>query len=123
MSHYKTALCYQAQDPDDCCEQSTSHSHFSSSFPNTTEFYTWLQHQVAVIKAANNGHQQFYTRKQLEILDLIEADVINFLYELREEFHLDYNLADFLDRIILPNITTIKPDDIDEEEDHGHFDE
>lgn len=59
----------------------------------------------------------YYSRKQVEILDLIEADVIDFLFEIREEFNLRYNLADFLDDIVFPNMSTLKEEDLNDDDD------
>jgi hypothetical protein len=75
------------------------------------------------LKRDRSGKQSFYTKKQVEILDLVEADVIDFLYEIRQEFDCHYNLADFLDGIVFPNMSSIRVDDVDEEEDHASFDE
>jgi hypothetical protein len=127
MLDYKTALCHQAQDPEHDPDQDVLCDR-SKTFPNSAAFYDWLQQQIEDYRnrAARDAYnkQQFYSKKQIDLLDLIEADVINFIYEMREEHGVNcINMAEFLDEIILSNTSSIKADDIDDEEDQGTFDD
>jgi hypothetical protein len=87
-------------------------------FASIADFYTWFYQDAS---RAPNG--DYYTKTQMEILDLIESDVIDFLYELRVDHNVEINITDFLDSVVLPNINYPKVDDIDDEDESGLFDE
>lgn len=115
MKDYKDALSYaEGEDVIETVQSFCTAPEFSS----VAEFYTWCNHDTRKVAKMDS-----YTKTQMEILDLIESDVIDFLYELRVDHNVDINIADFLDRVILPNINYPKVDDIDDEDDSGLFDD
>ncbi len=124
MQNYKSVLCYQTQPVDQdqdqllFCQQSPSNSR---SFTSSCDFHDWLYYQMRDYRVSiitrDPPKPLYYSRKQVEILDLIEADVIDFLFEIREEFNLRYNLADFLDDIVFPNMSTLKEEDLNDDDD------
>lgn len=122
MSDYKLALSHQERE--ESCYSPPSLQ--SKTFANANAFYSWLHqetemHQRRIAENANSS--TCFSKKHVELLDLVESDVIDFLFELREEFGIQYSLPEFLDRVILPNISINKVDDVEDEEDSGIIDE
>jgi hypothetical protein len=114
MKDYKLALSYTDGETD----APTHPVVVAPSFEDLDEFYIWCGQNTIRESCINS-----YTKRQMEILDVIESDVIDFLYELRVEHNVALNITEFLDKVILPNISCPKNDEIDDEEESGIFDE
>ena len=113
MKDYKDAL----GKGEDASETVPSVS-IAPEFASIAEFYAWFNQDARRAPKVDS-----YTKTQMEILDLIESDVIDFLYELRVDHNVDINITDFLDNVVLPNINYPKIEDIDDEDESGLFDE
>lgn len=90
----------------------------SQEFASIAEFYAWFDQDKR-----RAPKEDSYTKTQMEILDLIESDVIDFLYELRVDHNVEINITDFLDNVVLPNINYPKIEDVDDEDESGLFDD
>jgi len=118
MSGYKTVLCHQSHEEEPCPLPSAVPSKI---FATLDAFYMWLHEQMEEHQKRVASGSSSYTKKQIEFLDLVEGNIIDFLFELRHDYDIHWNLANFLDKIILPHIGKI--DEIVDEDDSGLFDE
>lgn len=121
MTEYKAALCYQNHE--ESCVIQPLHVVQPKRFGTSDEFYTWLHQQMEEHQKRVAAVDSTYSKKQIEFLDRVESDIIDFLYEMKEEYGIQCNLADFLDNIILPSVSSARTDDVEDEEDSGLFDE
>ena len=116
MKDYKSALSYTDVVVE--TDAATSPVVVTPLFGDLDEFYIWYGQ-----KTRRESNINSYTKMQMDILDIIESDVIDFLYELRVDHDVSLDITEFLDKVILPNISCPKNDEIDEEEESGLFDE